>query len=278
MTVYLIGARGRLGQAIAREYADDGLESLDRSVYGDWSQPGAKDRVSHYFALRAKPGSTIFVASGLLDPKLPDTDLQGVNYHLPKNVIDGVAGLGIRVLTFGTVMERLLRAQNPYIQSKAALGAHASAAAAGGGSVAHLQIHTLFGVGQPSPFMFLGQMLAALRDSTEFRMTSGRQLREYHHLEDEARAVRLIAESNSTGVLNVSHGEPISLASIAHAVFQSCGREDLLQIGALPDPPEENYEKILSPIDGLESVEFRDSLPAIIKYMQACHPRLEVHE
>jgi hypothetical protein len=54
-------------------------------------------------------------------------------------------------------------------------------------------------------------------------------------------------------------------------VFQALGRDDLLQVGALPEPPEENYEKILNPTANLQQVAFRDSLPAIVQYMEECH-------
>lgn len=271
MTFYLIGARGRLGQAIADEYGDSEIVSLDRSIYEDWSRPDAPDLVSRYFDKRSKEGATVFVASGLLDPKLSQEDLLRVNYHLPKNLIDGAAKLGIKVITFGTVMEGLLQSKNPYIQSKTALGEYVSAAAAAGRPAIHLQIHTLYGLGQPSPFMFLGQMLSAIRANEPFKMTSGRQLREYHHLTDEAKAIRQIACSAQPGVLNLSHGKPLSLRIIAESVFQAFGKGDLLRVGALPEPPDENYEKVLKPTEIVRHVAFRDSLPAIVQYMQECH-------
>ena len=271
MRYYLVGARSRLGQAIAHDYADDEIVSLDRSIYENWSQPGVANQVSRYFDKCENEGATVFVASGLIDPKQSQEDLLRVNFHLPKNLIDGTAKLGIKIITFGTVMEGLLYSKNPYIQSKTALGEYISKVAATGNPVIHLRMHTLYGVAQPSPFMFLGQMLAAIRDSVPFKMTSGRQLREYHHVVDEAKAIRKIADSAISGIVNVSHGKPLSLKVIADGVFQSLGRDDLLRVGALPEPPEENYEKILNPTEMLQQVAFRDSLPAIVQYMMECY-------
>lgn len=276
MTIYLIGARGRLGQAIAHEYADNGIVSMERSIYEDWSQPGVADLISRYFDRRSNGDMTVFVASGLLDPTLSQEDLLRINYHLPKNLIDGAAKLGIKIITFGTIMEGFLRSKNPYIQSKTALSEYVSTVAAADKPAIHLQIHTLYGVGHPSPFMFLGQMLTAIRDNVPFKMTSGRQLREYHHLSDEAKAIRQIANSALPGVLNVSHGKPNSLRAIAESVFQALGKGDLLQVGSLPEPQEENYEKIVNPTEILRHVAFRDSLPAIVQYMRECHSHREV--
>lgn len=276
MTLYLIGARGRLGQAIAHEYGADEIVSLDRSIYEDWSQPGVADLISRYFDKRTDGDATVFVASGLLDPKLSQVDLLRVNHHLPKNLIDGVTKLGIKVITFGTVMEGFLQSKNPYIETKTALGEYVSSVAAAGKPAIHLQIHTLYGLGQPSPFMFLGQMLTSIRDNVPFQMTSGRQLREYHHLWDEAKAIRKIASSAAPGLVNLSHGKPLSLRTIAVCVFQAFGKEELLRVGALPEPPEENYEKVLEPSEILQQVAFRDSLPAIVQYMQECRSCQEV--
>jgi nucleoside-diphosphate-sugar epimerase len=275
MIFYLIGARGRLGQAIAYEYAKSGIVLLDRSIYEDWSQPDVPDLISRYFDKRFNEGATVFVASGLLDPKLSQESLLRVNYHLPKNLIDGAAKLGIKIITFGTVMEGLLQSKNPYIQTKTALGEYVNTVAAAGSPVIHLQIHTLYGVGQPSPFMFLGQMLTSIRNNVPFKMTSGQQLREYHHLADEAKAIRKIAMSTPPGIVNLSHGKPLSLKTIAEEVFKALRRNDLLRVGALPEPPEENYEIILNPIKILQHLAFRDSLPAIVQYMQECRSRQE---
>jgi hypothetical protein len=271
VTLYLIGSRGRLGQAIAHQYADCGIVSLDRVIYKDWVKPGAGDLVSQYFEKSSDQGATVFVASGLLDPRLPQEDLLSVNYHLPKNVIDGAGKLGIKVITFGTVMERLVELKNPYIQTKAALGDYVDTLAAAGKSVIHVQVHTLYGVGQPSPFMFLGQMLSSIQNETPFKMTSGRQLREYHHLADDAKAIRLIEETATPGVLNLSHGKPLSLKVIAESVFHALEKDELLHVGALAEPPEENYDRIFRPSEIMQQVTFRDSLPAIVQYMKECY-------
>ena len=276
MTFYLIGARGRLGQAIASEYAGADIVALDRPIYQSWSRPGAADHVARFFDPLSNEDATIFVAAGLLDPRSSPEDLLAVNYHLPKNLIDGAGKLGIQVVTFGTVMENLLQTRNLYAQSKAALGEYVSAVVADATRAIHLQIHTLYGRGQPSPFMFLGQMLAAIRANEPFRMTSGRQLREYHHLADEAKAIRQIVMSAKSGVMDLSHGNPVELRAVAESVFLAFGKRDLLRVGSLPEPPDEVYERNLKPTEVVRHLAFRASLPAIIEYMQECYACEEV--
>ena len=270
MTFYFIGAKGRLGQALANEYSDCTVVSLDRSVYKSWSQPSMSDAVSRYFD-KCSEKDTLFVTSGLLDPGFPQEDLMRVNYHLPKNLIDGAARLGVRVITFGTVMEALSSSKNAYIQSKLALSEYVGTVATIDKPVIHFQMHTLYGVGEPDPFMFLGQMFSAIQKNSIFKMTPGKQLREYHHLTDETKAIRTIVKSAPVGVMDLSHGQPLSLKTIAEGVFQAFGKGSLLDTGALPEPREENYTKIFKLSVGLDQSMFRDSLSGIVNYMKACY-------
>ena len=271
MAFYLIGGRGRLGRAIAAEYSDSKLVLINRLIYEDWSREGAADQVSNYFDKNVRENSTVFVASGLLDPNLSEDDLIKVNYTLPKNVIDGASKLGVKVITFGTVMEGLIKSKNAYVLSKTDLNNYVEKMLNAERSIKHIQLHTLYGIGHPSPFMFLGQMLLAIKANLPFQMTSGRQLREYHHLEDDAAAIRLIADSSVSGVVNLSHGQPVSLRAIAENVFDALGESQLLRLGALPEPAEENYDRIFRANEIVDSVRFRDVLPNISKYMKNCY-------
>ena len=271
MTYYLIGSKGRLGQAIFKTFSDDEVVCLDRSVYNDWSYSGATDKILKYFGSVNKTNSTVLVASGLLDANVSNENLISLNYRLPKNIIDGATKLGLRVITFGTVMEGLLTSKNSYVQSKMLLNEYVQSLTAINSHALHIQLHTLYGLGEPSPFMFLGQILSALKNNKAFKMTSGCQLREYHHFLDDAEAIRKIVDLQTTGVVNLSHGKPVSLKEIAQQVFSAFGNSHLLKMGALPEPSEENYDKIFLKSDIVSNISFRDSLPAIVNYMKTCY-------
>ncbi|BDU17482.1 NAD-dependent epimerase/dehydratase family protein [Lysobacter auxotrophicus] len=265
--IVVVGGRGRLGQAIARAHAHEDVHVLDRSVYEPWSAPGSEELVRRHFASGVAP-KIVYVASGLLDPRLPRMQLDAVNRWLPRNIIDAGTYLGFHTVTFGTVMERLIPDANAYVASKAAFAADLKDRDSGAAAVTHLRIHTLFGGGAPNAFMFLGQMLSALRSQTRFAMTSGRQLREYHHIDDEVAAVRRIVDAGVTGSLDLSHGAPVSLRDIAEHVFASCGKSHLLAVGALPEPAEENYGHVFQRPAALDGAGFRPTLPAIASYLQ----------
>ena len=267
---FILGGRGRLGAALARAHPAYAATCLAREVYAGWALPGAQQAVADYFAPWAGSGATVYVAAGLLDPRLDASALAAVNLDLPKNVIAGAGAHGLRVVTFGTVMERLLARQNAYVHSKAALGSHVATLAAAGANVAHIQVHTLFGGGAPSPFMFLGLIATALREHTPFRMTQGKQLREYHHVDDEARAVVQLMAAGRRGVFDLSSGMPVSLRALAETCFAAFDASDLLHVGAIPEPADENYATVFARAPLLGPDAFRPTLPAVHAYLVEC--------
>lgn len=266
----IVGARGRLGQALARQFASEPVHCLERTQYQDWSDAGAAERVERFFAPWAGSGATIFVTAGVLDPKLPAAELARINVDLPRHIMQGAARCGLKAVSFGTVMETLQASPNPYVASKIALASYVAAAAAAGDPVAHVRVHTLYGEGGPSPFMFLGQLLAAVRNGEPFNMTLGKQLREYHHVADEARAIALLGDAGLGGVFDLSHGAPVTLRELAVATFQAFGCERLLHIGALPEPAEENYSAVFQRHPALPATHYRPTVPAVLSYLKAC--------
>ena len=103
-----------------------------------------------------------------------------------------------RYLTIGSVLETFsnLAADNRYLASKAALWARVEGHTTDPrfkGRMMHLRGHTFYG-GAPAPHLFLGQIYESLRTGRPLRMSEGRQLREYAHVEDVASSIaRLLA-------------------------------------------------------------------------------------
>jgi len=266
--IFVLGTRGRLGRAIRSAYADD-VVAVDRGQYQEWWQTGSENKVAEFFGSQTDGSdSVVFVATGLLDPRLSEDEHVRVNYMLPRHIIEGATPLGLRVVTFGTVMEGLIRDKNPYIQSKTMLSDYIADFPAVENRPLHLRLHTLYGLGTPSPFMFLGQIYRALLNETFFEMSPGNQVREYHHVEDEAESIRVLTEARVEGVVNVNHGAPVTLKDIAAYVFKAFGAEHLLRIGALPEPKDENYETVFQRTELLQNICYRDTLPGVVEYLK----------
>lgn len=269
---FVLGARGRLGHAIALSLPADLVTAPARSVYAEWWHDGASDLVSRFLEDRASSVGTVYVAAGLIDPSRPSDEHQKVNYLLARNVIEGATKLGFRVVTFGTVMETVVgdRSANPYFASKVRLGNFVDDFSVKSDLVLHVRIHTLFGGGLPDGFMFLGQMLHSLVNHSEFKMSPGTQLREYHHLDDEVAAIGKLLASGATGSIALSHSAPVTLKDMANYIFDTFKCPELLRVGALPGPANDNYGVLFERPRALVGMTFRETLPALVDYLRTC--------
>lgn len=271
--VIVLGSTGRLGQALVQQLTtkEQPVVLPSRQTYESWGEPDGYYKARQFIRTAAPRHSLLLNAAGLIDPREPlDAHLKA-NTRLAINAAHAITDHHGMSISFGSALERLLprETMNSYILSKWRLGHWADGAAAIGLPVLHLQMHTLYGGGPPSPFMFLGQILAAIRDKVPFKMTSGLQLREYHHVEDEAHAIRHLAGLGFRGSVPLSHHKPVSLRQLSEAIFTAFDCENLLRIGALPTPPGENYGYVFDRLAQIEGSSFRDTISSVISWFES---------
>ena len=265
----ILGARGRLGRALLKTL--DGIP-VDRSVYCDWCREGAEDEIARFVEGSVPSAGIIFVAAGVIAPNAEPQLYERVNFWLPRNVVAAASRTGWRVVTFGTVMETVVGegVHDPYVASKIRLGRFVSGLGPQIDRIIHIRLHTLYGGGPPNAFMFLGQMLNAIRYRHPFKMSPGTQLREYHHVDDDALAIGRLVSDGLTGPVDLSHGEPVMLRTLASRVFEQFGCAQLLEIGAVPAPEHDNYSRTFERVPSLRKMRFRHTLPGVVEYLRAC--------
>ena len=66
------------------------------------------------------------------------------------------------------------------------------------------------------------------------KTTRGEQIRDFLHVEDVASAVAAITFSELTGIVNVGSGQPVPVAEVVRTLARLVGREDLIDLGAIP--------------------------------------------
>jgi nucleoside-diphosphate-sugar epimerase len=255
-TVVLFGASGQIGQALARTLAL--ATDCFRVIPVGWAEVLRGACVVPKTFLRSvigpgDPGKLdVVFANGVTDPRSSLADLMLSNCEFPKKIIEAAMCIsGVRCLTLGTVFERFpeFLQTNSYPRSKAELASWLAEVASQSEfrhRVLHVRLHTVYG-GPPKPFMFLGQMAEALRSGTEFSMSSGEQLREYHHADDIGGCLRNLLHDEwefGSPILEINSGEPVRLAHLAKAVFSAHGKTHQLKIGAIKTPRGENLELI----------------------------------
>jgi nucleoside-diphosphate-sugar epimerase len=256
-SVLLLGERGLLGSAISRRFAPPGRIDVSappcigvdpRATFD--ALLGGNDAAIDDTVARGGERQDWIVAAGAIDPRSDAALLDAVNAEAPLLLLQaldraatahGRAPGAVRLVTFGSILEDRaeIAAVNPYIRSKARLVEHfqrrRQSAAAGPVAWHHIRLHTLYGLRPPPPFMFLGQMEAALRARQPFAMSAGQQLREYHHAEDVADNVLayLARASAPSDSIALSSGRAIALGTLAATIFAHFGASDLLRVGAV---------------------------------------------
>jgi nucleoside-diphosphate-sugar epimerase len=247
-SVVIFGSSGRIGRAVAKALGEAGCR-VEAVSWLDKSTGAARPRQEILGELAAVEGRVdIVFASGLTDPSATACDLALANVEQPVSLIGATLDrTQLRYLTIGSVLETFssLTASNHYLASKATLWARIEELAADprlSGRIAHLRGHTVYGGVAPAPHSFLGQMYESLQTRRPFRMSEGRQLREYAHVDDVAQSIAALLARAWAGpvAIDLSTGEPVRLAELARAVSRAFDCEHLLQLGALPTPVGEN--------------------------------------
>ena len=259
--IFIIGRNSELAKNIISFYKNIDIKCLERSIYQNWYDTNTKHQIRKYFLKYKNSKNIIIITSGVMDNSLPLETHLNVNFLLPFNILLAVSDLDVKVITFGTIMENIISKPNNYIYSKKMLNEKLNQFSF---NHVHIQLNTLYGSFVPKKFMFLGQIFNSLQDNTNFSMSNGNQLREYHHVEDDVIAIDKIIQAEINGIINLCHGNCLSLKIIAKSIFSHFKKEELLLIGKIPQPEDENYVYKFKKNPIFSDILFRDTVKDII--------------
>lgn len=187
--------------------------------------------------------------------------LMQINCYRPLLIAKLALIRNFRVITYGSALE-IFGIHNNYFDSKRALAVELAGLETRN-LWTNVNLHTLYSESRPHEHMFLGQIYSAIKDRTHFNMTSGKQLREFHHVDDDIQIIDNALRLNFTQHLEVSHGKPLELIQVADYLFDSFALPGLLRRNTHPDNPNDNYTKVFKakPIQG--TIIHRDPLIAL---------------
>ena len=264
----IIGHNGNLAKKLKDRYPN--ARVITSKEYLTWN------KVLDVKKLKDAETTDIFVAIGIVSRRANAQDLELINYKIPTLIASAVPSTDLRIITFGTIMEKNLQlsAKNPYVASKNRLSLYLQNNLEPQ-SYLHLLINTLYGGYRLNPEMFLGQLFTSIKTNSRFNMSDGRQVREYHHIEDDLSALELFLEKKVGGIQEISHGESFHLEEIARQVLLHFNMEEKLMLGAFNSPTEEIYEPIGVKNLLLKEISFRPTIDGIISYI---NQQLDINE
>ena len=267
MKALILGADGRLGGGLVKTAEPRAPIQVTRRQLAELRESIKRGSFDKFLLSHPDEQILVLIAIGNTDPSAPVQDLLEANFEVPKMIADATTRMNVRIVTFGTVLEVLSETDNEYVSIKRAWADFVAEQVCLGRNMLHLRLNTLYGAGQPHDHMFLGQILRSIRANEVFEMSSGRQFREYHHVEDDARAIWRLAAGDIRGLESLSHGQPVQLASLATRIFDSLGKSSLLRIGAIPDPEVDIFTDIFQSNGNLDGVYFRDTGEGVTRYL-----------
>jgi nucleoside-diphosphate-sugar epimerase len=107
-----------------------------------------------------------------------------------------------------------------------------------GSSAVTARLFQIYGPGE-HPDRLVSRVIRALLANKPCLLTEGRQLRDYLHVEDVARALWEISRSDIEGPINVGSASPVSVAAVAREIGHLLNRAELLNLGGLPARPDD---------------------------------------
>jgi nucleoside-diphosphate-sugar epimerase len=94
-----------------------------------------------------------------------------------------------------------------------------------------------FVYGPHEPFSKLvSSVILLLKDGKSVPCSHGKQLRDYIYIKDVAAAFVRLLNTNGSGPVNISSGNPVSIKHVVEFIAKAFGREELIQWGAIPTP------------------------------------------
>ncbi|MEA2298763.1 MAG: hypothetical protein QOF77_1699 [Solirubrobacteraceae bacterium] len=128
-----------------------------------------------------------------------------------------------------------VRPSTVYGQAKAAFAARAQELVP---TLGWGRIFFLFGPGE-HPARLVSSVAGALLEGRPAPCSHGRQVRDFLHCADVAAAFAGLLDSAVAGPVNIASGEPVTIAELVGLIGEATGRPELIELGALPERPDE---------------------------------------
>ena len=266
--VIILGQKGNLAASLLRQYPN--AVTVGKEEFLEWIQkPNKLTEIISKLEVLPKD-IDIFNCAGVTSARLDIKEINLANYQLPLFLSEQSELLDYRLITFGTIMEQLPKyaTSNNYLESKLRFYNQFQLNESWASSNLHIQMHTLYGGRQIHPHMFLGQIYNSLTNLESFKMSGGEQIREYHHVDDVAKAIRVIVETQQSGLRDISNGVPEKLKNIAEAIFSHFDATQLLCLSSDKMNENDNRDLIFKKPLELTEVTFRPTIQNIIGWLE----------
>jgi nucleoside-diphosphate-sugar epimerase len=89
------------------------------------------------------------------------------------------------------------------------------------------------------PERLIASVINSLLCGEAARCTHGNQVRDFLHVADAAAAFVALLDSEVEGAVNVASGQPVVLKDLIRRIAKKMGRQEQIELGVVPTPPDE---------------------------------------
>ena len=100
-------------------------------------------------------------------------------------------------------------------------------------SMAWARIFFVYGPGEHRDRL-VPSVILSLLNNRKALCSEGRQVRDFLYVRDAASALVMLLNSPVEGAVNIGSGEPVEIRHVARMIARELGKEDMLELGALP--------------------------------------------
>lgn len=208
---------------------------------------------------------TVINVVGIIDvSKCTTEEINSVNIEFPLKLVKMSEKMNFQIVTLGSIMENFPKycLKNIYLKSK--LNFLEEIIKNPSQQHLHIQLHTLYGGKKMHKNMFLSNLFYSLKYRTKFEMSSGQQLREYHHVSDESSAIIEAVNHFENGIVDISSGSPIRLKDLVVKIANSLDLSQLILIDNVKVDKDDNFLYTFTKSKFLADTHFRDSVNGIL--------------
>lgn len=262
----IVGATGILGSAILRSLGETTCITLPRQKSIQWlnsSVNGIRQDLLKFLDSSTSADIDLYYALGNTNPKADPNILNELNFFLPERILKASLGLPVRVITFGSIHE-LSGISNPYMDSKRNLARLLTEQSHVFNS-SHFLLHTLYSDTEPRSHMLLGQILNSIRLRQTLKMSSGLQLRQYHHVDDVVKVIAVRLSSNiSVPSQQVNGPETLQIRDLASNIYKEFECLPLLKLNSLPEGGLDVYDAKYPIPEWIRKESFRSTFNGVL--------------
>lgn len=272
-TYVLVGSTGAVGSCLTSHLPDSTIAISGQRVRHWISQSNSRNfkmALETDLPNLSKSSLVLINCVGITNPLGNIDELVKVNYEFPLRLLQSLDEKIATFVNFGSVLESFVQDDtNAYLNTKVRIST-ALRMFDTKTRLINFKLNTIYGGYKNPAHLLIGQLENSIKMRTTLPLSSGSQIREYHHLRDVSIVLSDIIQQGSVfGEIDLNYGFATTIRDVIYQVMRNLNLDHLLDFDFREDPVNDNYNYWPSKSEYLKGYTFRDPVAGITSYLQS---------